>query len=809
MRRFGGLGLGLAPRGIGSAVVNPAVDGDLIEAEVLGVGPVSGQGTIDSNGRIIRMRFKGMTTGQAVDISKCTITVTLPGWNTSKVYSSTNLTQTMGVRGEVRKPYNQHATKLSAAVGSDVDVYFFLDRAIPKAPSAVTSIVLTSGFYGTSNAITFSDVVNNSTRDFKVPQLGYHQQRYWGRMTDAGLDVEVCVDHAAARALQTVAVVEPYVHVGATEYGSVAINSMTQSDRLSGRPYQLSVYKGTVPRAGCPNGEAALDTRVYPWVGDTVWDTATAGIAPPTNSDCPAGLPINCDADGSYTDVGAYVSATGVQIGSPSIKPLGSLGSYASEGAYATAAAVAAAVRTYNNNGANRTRVHDDLAGGWALAPNGNLIAGLGANISSVTTYPVGLGWFTLGREAGSTKATTGWTYASTGTNKTTTRRFRIYDCAVVPGASGSANHTVFQQNSGQANVAAKPTMANACFTLVEACVGSGGNDNTNAVILNKGFCWHWNNDFTDFGGSPFAQSTSFYAGVVEIAGCDLNNAGSSSASAIECGAVFATRARQLRYDLPNPSGVNKPFPDGPMLWNTSVDIEGSSAISSNISIGGNSGLAIGPRGWSTLGVSSRRTRAGFSAIGDSAPTLQIAADYNTGAGTDQADIQNLNIRHVSCAGTRGNILYNEANGTPVYKERDADILGWATHQKNNKGDLSVAGGGQNGARMGPLPYRYGQNVCGVVSGDISSNATGIAIGADSWLGEVVPPNSQDNVGYANMYTTDTSLVGTNVAANPMNWTPLTALRNRIPAGRAVVPYDRLGTPMRNDGTGAAGCLSY
>jgi hypothetical protein len=209
--------------------------------------------------------------------------------------------------------------------------------------------------------------------------------------------------------------------------------------------------------------------------------------------------------------------------------------------------------------------------------------------------------------------------------------------------------------------------------------------------------------------------------------------------------------------------------------------------------------------GLSYLNVLVRETWAGGTPgdISGSSPTIQISADYTNP--DDIPGLTNALFSHVTASGGRCNLLYNEATPGGVLKEMMHRYT--ALVQKNSKGDLMDPDSGgpitADGTRQGNAKYRYGVDCRGVVTGDLSANSNIPA--PASWLGEVTWPGSEDNVGYANMWTSDTGLSGSNTLADDGDYTPKIKLRNRIPAGRAVIAHDLFGGTVPNDGTGAAG----
>jgi hypothetical protein len=185
---------------------------------------------------------------------------------------------------------------------------------------------------------------------------------------------------------------------------------------------------------------------------------------------------------------------------------------------------------------------------------------------------------------------------------------------------------------------------------------------------------------------------------------------------------------------------------------------------------------------------------AGSIGNGESA-AMQLSADSVV------APCGNVLVSHVSTAGGRANICYQDTGVSRVAK--DIILRYSALVQKNTKADLFPT---ENGARTGSFAYRWGTDNIGVVSGDTSANPSPI-YNHSSWLGEVLWLGCQDDIGYSNMYVNDLSLTGNDSSYTGGNYTPKSALLNRVPSGLAVAPFDLVGTAIPNNGTGAAGAL--
>jgi hypothetical protein len=243
------------------------------------------------------------------------------------------------------------------------------------------------------------------------------------------------------------------------------------------------------------------------------------------------------------------------------------------------------------------------------------------------------------------------------------------------------------------------------------------------------------------------------------------------------------------------------------MVHSVRADAEEGTIAGFTIATIGNNGAAarsIGVRGQSWVNVLLRKTRtAAYTALSVTQPTIQISADFYSGP-TDQPPITNVNIAYMSAAGGRWNGPYNEAATTRVVKE--LRLIGVAAHQMNTKADVFAAAPAASGNRTGTFAYRFGNARFGTVTGDNSANNDGTP-GPSSWLGDVLPPLAQNNVGYGNLWANDTSYPGTNSFASAGDYAPKAALFERVPAERAPTAFDLFGLARRNDGFGAAGAV--
>jgi hypothetical protein len=437
------------------------------------------------------------------------------------------------------------------------------------------------------------------------------------------LTVEAIIDHHNARDGQPVAAVDFYVSRSSTT-STASTSTMVLSDEITA-PYRPGVFRATVPVRALTQGEGDLGATIYPWVGTATWDTNSADFETFPCVGTPKLYPVNIDTDESYAPAGAYISHTAVLIGTPTIGLLSALGPYVpgTTPAYASVQTLANAARAYNKNTAKRARVHDDIAGVWAVIPSGYK-SPLQAGLGSQTTYPPGLGYFGITREVGSAISDTGLT--TNGIAPTTARtvpsRTMLDGIGIFPGAAG-LTHTVVDGTSLGASTT-QQTKAAAIYLVVRDCAGTGNNDNANAVFSRSGYRWLHRNSFTSFGDDVIINNASLFAGLVQLHGCTIDNSANSKRA--DCNGASVIGCHLPRCTLVSlPVGAS-PEIKGRMVHNVRIDSDDSGTAGVTVTAGHT--RAIGVRGESWVNVLLRKVRTGATAgvlgVGES-PTFQLS----------------------------------------------------------------------------------------------------------------------------------------------------------------------------------------
>lgn len=774
------------------------VTGDVIQAEIMGgtlacaIAAPTNANTIPANGKILRLRFKGLAASGTIDPTKLTLTVVDPGFGTDRVYRLDNVVRTLRVTGLYRASFPNASIPMVQVVGSDLDTYWALSESV-FVSSRCYNVQVQAGFYGACTNSTLGLVTNSSTRPYEMPQLDLVAQPPIMRLGSSGLSYEWVVSHAHARFGQPVAAMETYIIDNTASPGTAnritsVSNAMTASTRLW--PHTPPVFAGTfASTAGLTDGNSGgLSVKVYPWMsGPDPWDLAANGAASVYDSSIPAYWPVCIDSDGSYRTARAYVSHTGAQIGSPTFTTA-ALSAYVpgTTAAYATVAAALAAGQTWNNTGANRTRTHNDCGGLEIVIPSGTQIAGFGA---SLVSYVCGGGPVPrLTIETGASKDTTG---LGPGAQKAY-RHIDIDGLGLFP--TTDASHTLIDGQSTGASSSAPANLSGTVITVVRNCQASSAGDTLNQIALRAGYYFGYNNDFT--GPEFFRPNVTLYNASI-IHGGSYNSSFRSTPSTMDgIGRVIGARMWQL---VPAAESALRTFhfQIGQIFAFNRFDYNGGSGANPIV---GSFRAAIGSRGLAFIGNLVRPT-------GNSSPALQIQADYNTSTSADRPAMLNVVVMCNSITGNRYNRGYLEVGANTDIKE----IYEFhnAFDSQNNKSDyMDPDAGGpltENGARTGNFALRFGTDRGYNVTAQTSANSS--TYGSTSFLGEAAPIGSTINVGRANMYVNDTSASGTNTFADLGDFTPQAALQNVIPAGRAPWRNDYLGRLISNTGTGAAGAL--
>jgi hypothetical protein len=176
-------------------------------------------------------------------------------------------------------------------------------------------------------------------------------------------------------------------------------------------------------------------------------------------------------------------------------------------------------------------------------------------------------------------------------------------------------------------------------------------------------------------------------------------------------------------------------------------------------------------------------------------PILQFAADAST---SDPVD--NVLVWHNTFAGERSNLVYNDS-GTAARRRRNWSVRYNVFANLNMKTETF---GTPSGARVGNWGPSYG---AGFAGNHLYTGATTVFFEPD-YDGLF----SQSNTGQGATAYVNNAAYGEGTAAGNGDYHPTASssgLRNQVPAGWQVLPYDLDGLARSNTGAGAIGAYEY
>ena len=631
--------------------------------------------------------------------------------------------------------------------------------------TVVAGLYLDNGSGGSSgNSLTSSlFAMNGSALTYPPPVANWVCSAYQ-RAGSNGFQFEVYADHQFGFNASPVAQVGVRVTDSAGNKAYGYASTLTQSAQVATTDPNPLVFPVIVSTSGLVDGAATADILVWPWIGNTVWDSKINGATWPTPQVC--SIPVLIDAAGNYTpayacvDTAAGVDASGV---------VSTTQATAEAAPYKTWAAARAAIKTFNN-----ARGHNDHAAGVVLLTQD--LAGFGENLASTLTP--GLTWFTIGHKSTVSAQTIGFTTASSDTNATLATRVafnglylrstsatNLFDGGVDGAVSGLPQIYVNCTNcklSQSAVTNAVPLFYQTGLMDYIGCTftNCGPADLTNYSVTRQHHRLHLGTTYTT------TSTSGPIASIWTAIGCTFNG----------CNFQDTTAAAQ-----PYQQSV-----DG--LIHVNNKWFGMRATS-NYS---------GARQW-TKGIVVAQSV--YELVTGTVPALQVSADGMLNP------VANVIRRFNTIAGGRTNFLYNDIGAVPTVKTGVSQYN--LDYQYNIKRDpFNNPTGGQSGNRTGNWMASFGVGCFGnhAVAGATGNDTGGSSStpGPDSWLGEFTGLASTNNV--AVTFTTDASYLGTGAGGG--NYLPtgtVTTLQGKVAAGRQPYPSDIHSTARKNTGTGSCG----
>jgi len=352
---------------------------------------------------VITLTFDSMVAGGTVALgftpfespigkSKIVITATYPGFASDG--SATTYTRTVYPTKIKRARYPTSASVAAevgdfAVSGSDYVLRFALADPIYTNCTNVT-VTVDAGLYtdggGASNAATNFTVTNNSTQGYGNVKANYSLPAHGRRMgfneftvaNDATGYFEVRIvayaghsaDGNGGIACVKVTATGQTSGVSVTTTGTLTVDKTTHGDAR-----EIPEYIVLIPYAGFTQGELVnIIPKVYPYIGETVFDFSAQGNTMPTGRPCThVAL---CDKTHAYgTPVAVVDGGTGVGA---SCTNLASFNPASPPIAYATVGAACTALMAYNNTNYG----HNNLSGCIIYMKAGNY-ATVGADITN------------------------------------------------------------------------------------------------------------------------------------------------------------------------------------------------------------------------------------------------------------------------------------------------------------------------------------------------------------------------------------------------------------------------------------------
>ena len=567
------------------------------------------------------------------------------------------------------------------------------------------------------------------------------------RARGATFSAQLSVAHAYARAGRPVAAVKFIASDGVNTVTQM-VSAMTSRQFASGlhAPYfEANIDLGSLAAGSI----CTLDAVIYPWVGSAFQLSVDAGAYPTINLSV---LKFLNDRAGSYGDAFAYVDAT---AGNNATAVVSATGATAAAAPYATIAAAAAAIKTFNAAHYG----HSDTSGGTI-----RLVAGVHAhaNFSAATS-----GAIPLVIEAADVTAKASTVYTDNGANVSAgfPGKVKLKDLTLRK-VGGSV---IFLDNG--ATIATLDRM----MVLQNVTVDRNGTSTFGAWIYRTGRMY-----LVEVDGAADGLFSVYNGNACK----EINAVGCSGA----WGSMLIFNAVGCKiYSMQRvPGFANVEVGVGQLVHHCLLTetTDGHQAFLA-------SGLEIGARGLGLVGCVLEQTGGTTGAV------LRMQAD------SDVFATQNVLYIGVTAVGSRSNWLYQDTGSTTIAKRGFRRFS--VDMQHNTKTDVF----GANGNLVGnwPAAYNVGNQSNASVQG---SSDGGVAVpGVGVWLGEVAGLGDAYGSAVAPLVTAwanDQSFAGGRAGGG--DYTPgVGNTLPHVPAGMAPYPMDMMGRVVRNDGGAVAGAV--
>ena len=659
--------------------------------------------------------------------------------------ATTTLARTVYATAIKRKPFPNQTSREEITTSTSTSVTVTLSEYVYATDQVLTASAM-AGFFANNGAEGSSatsteqtiSVQNNSTQLHPLPQATWLTPDL-SKATSTSFAPKLAVMHRFGRNGQPVRAVE---FIATDVQGTVvrAIASTLSTEQYSASQNTANFFSAPLNFGQLAAGDlVTIDAVIYPWVGESFKISQNGAAYPSPNLTV---IKVLNDRNNSYGTAYAYVNGTGSTVPTVSTNPL-----TAAAAPYATIAAAASAIQSFNASNFGRTNV----GGGIIRIAASTTIVGLGTDtMDTILTdgkIPLEI--------QGVDKNTSVYMNAATSINND------------IPGLLKLSNLT-FRKNG-------------ASITAFD------GKNNINNVLVFEDVHFDANNQATfagwliQFGRGYFINSSGSYLRQGDIFSSNIQGTVlvlGSTFYAPTAYNVIASRGNQsLGSGGTRPLGVAK---GSLFAWN----FASVSSASSYTGFGGNGNL--GPQGIAFVGNILEQYHP--------APVqsnLHISADGNVTPNVNMIDYANTVV------GQRSNMFYQDAGTATVEKN---GLTKHSVHWKRNtKSDVFKS----NGNLVGNWAIRYG------VGSGYSLVSTGESSGKttpspSSWLGEIA---AVGEIFSGNPdFMSDRSSEGTETGSGDYRPGNLSQIPF-IPEGETYFAKDLLGQTIPQDGTARAGAV--
>lgn len=757
-----------------------AAEGDIIGVRIVG--------STNHNGWVAEIDVHAVSTGGAYDLgispstpgniidanAKVKFHVVSPGFDVSG--NATTIARTVYGTSSLRQPYPNQNTPDETNGAGFVTLRVTLSENIYAGD--VVTVDLGSGFYTqgghATNSVSGLSVTNNSTNNYPKP-VGRWAWAPYERVSDNFL-LEATVFHRFGRDSKPLAAMEFTCTDEHSNSLSQFVNDMTVSTRedSANTGNKVLVYATTMPIAGFTQSDTITCNFIaYPWVGDTdatlnsdLVANGGDGFVQPDERLGP--FEVLNDKDGTYGAPCAIVSSTG-QASLATTWVYSSCAAaeaaYASNNtfSYADIGRAAQAIRAYNNT----NHGHNDPGGGTIELQAGN--------------------------------------YSAPGTAPSTTMGAQKTWLTVQPASNIPCQTPVINANTNNDLMAQK--LKYSCISTETTAGSTFRGDTTYTDIL-----WLDRMKFNSSEGAPIRYWKTIYATRNTV---DALNRGFSG---IYGAAIWPPALIRGNNYTPLNSAVGEPLSTTlqAVIGNKNIRVEGVYSSNAPRQISDNAVYAFNSitnsdNGTPEIYISSS-SRTNFTqgiavvqnvveAVNSSQPVVAIE---NMG-GSDS--INNLIFWHNTTRGQRSNVAYAADSTRCTEALPFFSNWSWRYNIESNNNrvdeDRSDHGCPADGRRIGNWSMTY------MVGGAGNSLATG---NGPSWsipdyLG-LFSVGVPANAGFINDRSS-TTYGGAGGGGGNYRLAANSSLRNVIPVGQAVLPFDLDGNSRYNNGFGALGAYEY